>query len=97
MPGVCGHDTVTRKEDKNELGSRGRSVDAYFLPATATFELHDACNAGEEGVVFAETHIETGKELCPSLTDQNRSGLHSLSAVGLDPKILRVTIAPVSS
>jgi hypothetical protein len=48
-------------------------------------------------MVFAEAHVETGKELRPPLTDQDGSGLHSLSAVGLDAKILRIAIAPVSS
>jgi hypothetical protein len=48
-------------------------------------------------MVFAEAHVETGKELRPSLPDQNWSGLHGLPAVGFDPKILGIAIPSVSS
>jgi hypothetical protein len=48
-------------------------------------------------MVFAEANVETGKELRPSLTDQNGPGLHGLSAVGFDAKILGITIPSISS
>ncbi len=92
-----GNDPVTRKEEKNVLWNRGRGVDADLLPSATALELHNPCDAGEERVVFAEAYVESGEELCPTLTDQNRSGLHGLSAVGLDPKILGIAIASISS
>src|SRR5262245_477632 len=91
-----GNDIVTIKEEKNVLRNRMRGVDADLLPSATAFELHDPCNTSEEGVVFAEAHVETGKELRSPLTDQNRSGLYGLSAIGLNPKVLRIAIAPVS-
>ena len=47
-------------------------------------------------MVFAEAHVETGKELRPSLADQDRSCRDGLSAVRFDPKILRIAVAPIS-
>lgn len=82
----------------NERGSgfgRGR-IHADFSSRLPTLKLHHAGHAGEQGMISAEIHIETGKEFRAALPNDNTAGFHGFSAIGLHAQILWVTVPPVS-
>ena len=78
------------------LGSRGRWVDADLLSRASALKFDDSRHAGEEGVVFAEADIETGKELGPALAHDDGSSFDGFTAVRLHSEVLRITVPPVS-
>jgi len=68
---VAGTDIDTMQySGTGEFTAAVTAVD-LVLPPTPALELHNPCDEGEEGMVFTEAHVETGKKLRPTLTDQD--------------------------
>ena len=78
------------------LGSRGHWVDADLLSRASALEFDGSRHAGEEGVVFAETDVETGEELGPPLAHDDGSSLDGFAAIRFDSQILRIAVSSVS-
>jgi hypothetical protein len=60
-------------------------------------ELDDAVRLGKERVVLAQSHVDSGEELCPPLAYQDSSTANGLTAKPLDPKMLGIGVAPVTA
>lgn len=56
-----------------------------------------AVGEGKEGVILADTHILPWKDLSAALAHKNRAYFRRAAVCELDPKILRIGIAPVFS
>src|SRR5215831_2391567 len=86
-----------REKGKNRgLGTRRGGIDADLLACAPTFKLHHSLNKSEESVILAQAHVETRKEFCSSLTDDDGPGLDGFPTIGFDSEILRITVSPVS-
>ena len=88
-------DTVWRKEMR-WLGSRGQWVNADLLSRASALELNGSGHAGEEGMVFAETDVETGEKLGPALAHDDGPSLDGFAAIRFDSQILRIAVSSIS-
>ena len=58
--------------------------------APLVFELHEASNEREEGVILALSHVFSGLVLSAALAHKNRTSVDELSAEALDSQPLSV-------
>jgi hypothetical protein len=72
-------------------------LDADISPFAAfVLELNQAANLGKQGVIFAQSDIQSGLETRAALSHQDGAARNQLSGESLDAKALRIGIAPVS-
>lgn len=78
------------------LGWQWRYVDALFA-FTHTFELHDAVNFGEEGIIFSHADIESGMDAGTQLPYNYIACLDLLPAVSFYPSSLALTVPAIAA
>jgi hypothetical protein len=61
-----------------------------------TFKFHNACGESKQGIVTADTDIDTGVKLCPPLTHEDIAGEYELAAKPFHSEALSITFAAVS-
>lgn len=89
-------DGCERKRLERGSGLSGKGVHADFTSRFPAFKLYDTCDQREQGMVSAQVDIKAREKLGASLSDDDATCLHGLSAVGLHAEILRVAVPAVA-